>query len=115
MTKLRAFARCLDAYILRPYYPVSNFYRVVHDERGLQVDFMGAVHGIRSFERLRSGAETIHIGGYPLALAALRDIIDSKRTAGRNRDQAVLEILEHTLHEKEKCQGGPIASAKKGK
>jgi predicted nucleotidyltransferase len=98
--KLKKFAARLDAMILRPYYPVSALYRVVNDDRGLQVDFMPAIHGVKSFHSLRSRAEQIQLGGNPLWVADLADIIASKRAAGRPRDRAVLEILEKTLREK---------------
>src|SRR5437660_933497 len=56
LNKLKRFARRLDAVILRPYYPVSKFYRVVNDERGLQADFLHAIDGVKSFNSLRSRA-----------------------------------------------------------
>jgi predicted nucleotidyltransferase len=93
LRKLKSFARGLGATVLRPYYPVSDFFRVVRDQDGLQVDFMSRIHGVRSFEGLRSRAETVEIDGIPLRVAALSDIIRSKRAAGRPRDRAMLEIL----------------------
>jgi predicted nucleotidyltransferase len=102
LAKLKKFARLVDAVILRPYYPVSALYRVMNDDRGLQADFMPAIHGVKSFNSLRSRAEKISLGGRSLWIANLVDIIASKRAAGRARDQAVLEILEKTLREKEK-------------
>src|SRR3954464_11699658 len=50
LKKLKAVANSLRATILRPYYPVSELYRVVSDDQGLQLDFMAKLHGIRSFE-----------------------------------------------------------------
>ena len=88
--------------ILRPYYPASKLYRVVNDERGLQADFMTTIHGVKSFNSLRSRAEKIQLGKNFLWVAHLKDIIASKRAAGRARDKAVLEILETTLFEKTK-------------
>ena len=101
LMKLKKFATQLDAVILRPYYPMSALYRVMNDDRGLQVDFMPAIHGIRSFNSLRSRARKIELGGRGLWIASLADIIASKRAAGRPRDKAVLKILENTLREKE--------------
>lgn len=101
LAKLKKFARFLDAVILRPYYPVSKLFRVTNDERGLQVDFMPVIHGIRSFNSLRSRAERVVIGDQAMWVACLTDIIASKRAAGRSRDLAVLPILERTLREKE--------------
>jgi hypothetical protein len=100
LAKLKQFASQLEAIILRPYYPMSGLFRVMNDDRGLQVDFMPLIHGVKSFNSLRSRAEKIQVGGNSLWLAHLGDIIASKRAAGRSRDKAVLEILEKTLHEK---------------
>ena len=100
--KLKRFAASLEAIIMRPYYPVSGLYRVINDDRGLQVDFMPVIHGVKSFNSLRSRAEVIELDGQRLQVASLVDIIASKRAAGRPRDRAVLEILEKTLREKRK-------------
>lgn len=94
MRQLKALAHRLRATILRPYYPVSDLFRLVRDEDGLQVDFMGTIHGLRSFEGVRDRSSTVEIAGARLRVAALADIIKSKRAAGRPRDLAVLEILE---------------------
>ena len=94
LQKMKAVARALQATILRPYYPVSSLYRMVRDEDGLQVDLMATIHGIRSFAGVRDRATRMEIGGAPILVAALADIIRSKRAAGRPRDRAVLDILE---------------------
>jgi hypothetical protein len=98
--KLKRLADRLQAVILRPCYPASALYRVVNEDRGLQADFMPAIHGVRSFDHLRSRAEAMLVGGHHLWVASLADIIASKRAVGRPRDKAVLEILEETLREK---------------
>jgi hypothetical protein len=102
LAKLKKFAAHLEAVVLRPYYPVSALYRVMNDDRGLQADFMPVIHGVKSFNSLRSRAIKIHLGGRDLWVAHLSDIIASKRAAGRPRDRAVLHILEKTLREKRK-------------
>jgi hypothetical protein len=102
LSKLKRFSRGLEATILRPYYPISKLYRVVNDDLGLQADFMPVIHGVKSFNSLRSRAQKIDIAGNPLWVAGLADIIASKRAAGRPRDKAVLEVLEATLREKSK-------------
>ena len=102
LIRLKALARALRAMILRPYYPVSDLYRVVRDDDGLQVDFMGTIHGVRSFEGLRDRAVRIEVGGAAILVASLSDIITSKRAAGKPRDRAVLEILETALEEASK-------------
>lgn len=97
LRKLKAVAADLHAMILRPFYPVSRRYRVVDDDTGLQVDFMPQIHGIRSFEGLRSRSVERDVDGLLLRVASLDDIIASKKAAGRDRDKAVLPILEKTL------------------
>lgn len=101
LKKLKAVAKSFEAVILRPYYPVSELYRVVNDAQGLQLDFMAKLHGIRSFEGLRSRSDAVTFGAHELKIACLADIIKSKRATGRDRDLAVLPILEKTLHEQE--------------
>ncbi|MFM8890684.1 MAG: hypothetical protein ACKOTB_03500 [Planctomycetia bacterium] len=97
LKKLKAVAKALDAVILRPYYPMSKLYRVVDDDTGLQADFMPVIHGVRSFASLRSRAESRDVEGFTVLVATLDDIIKSKKAAGRDRDRAVIPILEKTL------------------
>jgi len=84
LRKLKAFARELGAMILRPYYPASDLFRVVSDDLGLQVDFLATIHGVRSFESLRSRAVAVKVGS--VAVAAPPGIVNSKRAAGRAKD-----------------------------
>jgi predicted nucleotidyltransferase len=99
LQKLKALARRLDATILRPFYPASDLYRVVRDD-GLQLDFMAAVHGIRSFEGLRDRATDLEIEDTSIRVASLPDIIRSKKAARRPRDIAVIDVLEKALEER---------------
>lgn len=108
LQKLKQFAVRLDAAVLRPYYPVSDMFRVVRDD-GMQVDFMATVHGIRSFEGVRARATIVELGGVRLAVASLGDIIRSKRAAGRPRDLAVVDVLERVHAQAE--QRSPSADA----
>jgi predicted nucleotidyltransferase len=97
LRKLKAVANALNAVILRPFYPVSKLYRMVDDTSGLQADFMPVIHGVRSFEGLRSRATEYAVGTIKVKVASLSDIIASKKAAGRDRDLAVLPVLEQTL------------------
>ena len=92
--KLKQIADALRATILRPYYPASDLYRIVRDEDWLQLDFMSTVHGIRSFAGVRDRSTRIDIGGAPLVVASLSDIIASKSAARPPRGLAVIDILE---------------------
>ena len=115
LKKLKALADELGAQILRPYYPLSGLYRVVNDETGMQLDFMSAVHGIDSFESLRAGAVEVKFGGHAVKVSSLEQIIASKRALGRERDRAVLGLLERTLHEKKKHADKAAPSPEKRK
>jgi hypothetical protein len=97
--KLKAIAVRLEAVLLRPYYPVSGLYRIMRDSDGLQLDFMGVIHGIRSYEGLRKRSIEVRFGAARIRVATLGDIIKSKKAAGRPRDLAVIEQLEKTLGE----------------
>src|SRR5688500_15239847 len=66
LSKLKALARTLRATVLRPYYPASDLYRLMREDDGLQVDFMGTIHGLRSFEGVRDRASLIEIKGVPI-------------------------------------------------
>lgn len=107
LAKLKRIAKRLDAVILRPFYPVSRLYRMTSDASGLQADFMPVIHGVKSFESLRSRAVAIEIDGRQLLAASLDDIIKSKRAAGRDRDLAVLPVLERTAAQRRPKSDAP--------
>ena len=99
LQKLKKLATALGATVLRPYYPVSDLYRVVRDEDGLQLDFRGTIHGLRSVAGVRDRASVVDVGDATILVASLEDIIKSKRAARRPRDLAVLPVLERALEE----------------
>jgi hypothetical protein len=67
------------------------------------------IHGVKSFESLRSRAEERKVGSLSLLIASLDDIIASKKSAGRDRDLAVLPVLEKTRRE---ASPKPVIGAK---
>jgi hypothetical protein len=81
LRKLKAQAARLRAAILRPYSPASDLYRVVRDDDGLQLDFMGTIHGLRSYEGVRDRAVLVEVGGAVLRVATLAD--SSRASAAR--------------------------------
>jgi len=102
VTKLKRLATSLGAVIFTPFYPVSGLFRLSRDGDALQLDFMTTIHGVRSFNSVRSRAIAVDVEGERLWVAALADIIASKRAADRPQDRAVLDVLEATLKQKEK-------------
>jgi len=113
--KLRDIAAELEAVLMKPYYPVSGMLRITRDEDGLQLDFMGEIHGVRSFEGLRKRAVRLPMGESELVVAALADIIKSKKAADRPRDRAVLPVLEKVLAETARHSQSPPRSPQEGK
>src|SRR5450756_1366219 len=109
--KLSAIAAELQAVLMKPHYPVSSLLRISRDDDGLQLDFMAEIDGIRSFEGLRKRAVAVPLGEARILVAALADIIKSKKAAGRPRDLAVLPILEKVLEEATRQQKGPAGSS----
>jgi len=108
LQKLKRFAASLGATVMRPYYTVADLFRVVRDD-GLQVDFMGTIHGVRSFEGVRDRATMVHVGGVAIHVASLADIIRSKRAAGRPQDLAVVTVLERAHARKEAQEASTVA------
>ena len=105
LRKLKGVARGLGAVILRPYYPASDLFRLTRDEDSLQIDFMATIHGVTSYNSVKSRAKFAEVGGEQILVAALSDIIASKRAANRPRDRAVLDVLTTTLKEKKATPG----------
>ncbi len=93
--KLQQLARSLGGHLSQPFQPTSDMYRLITEN--LQIAFVSRMDGIRSFESLRSRADTIDVGGATLRVASLEDVITSKRATGREKDLASLPILEKTL------------------
>ena len=102
LKKVKNVAAALGMSFSQPYYPASDLYRLLDKASGLQLDFMSRLHGVKSFESLKSRAAEVYFGAGRIWVADLRDIIKSKRALGRSKDIAVLELLEKTQREKEK-------------
>ena len=64
---------------------------------GTQFNAIFKPDGLRSFEAERKGCRFGQLGGVRVRVLPLRRVIASKRAAGRDKDIAVLPILERTL------------------
>lgn len=111
LKKLKAMAKELDATLLRPYYPASGLFRIFRDADALQIDFMSVIDGVRSFDGMHRRATPVRLGNAEIRVAALADIIRSKRAAGRPQDTAVLGVLEKTLEEASRDSKGATRSS----
>ncbi|MDZ4659146.1 MAG: hypothetical protein SH868_16355 [Bythopirellula sp.] len=98
LRKLKAVAKSLDASILKPYYPISDLYRVVNDDRGMQLDFMAKLHGIRSFDGLHSRAVSVAFGEQTILIASLADIIKIDPAISRKKFRPVHVSPESKLN-----------------
>lgn len=85
LQKLKALADELGATIFRPHYPASELYRLVRDLDGLQLDFMAKVDAVSRFEDLRARAVEMNVGGSPLLVAALADVMSVVPPVGTPR------------------------------
>ena len=94
LRKLKAVASALGAVILRPYYPVSNLYRMVDDATGLQADFMPAIHGVRSFEGLRAHPLLSRNGPHPVG--ADPDMPPRKKQLSATRRRALAALARES-------------------
>lgn len=95
--KLGKVADLLQGAITQPFPSLSSVYRIRRMEPMLQVDLTGTIHGVKSFNSLRSRAARVDLNGRLILVASLADIIKSKKEAGRPQDLAVLYVLEATL------------------
>ena len=98
--RIRTLARILGADIFTSKKPYGTTMLFV-EETNIQIDLLRRMDGISSFRALRTRART-EPKLDDTVVASLRDIITSKRAAGRPKDLAVLPELEATLHEIEK-------------
>jgi hypothetical protein len=66
------------------------------------IDILFVLSGISDFASLKRNSTAVDFCGNPLRIAALADIIASKKAAARPKDLASIPILEMTLDEKRK-------------
>jgi len=74
---------------------------------------MGEIDGIRSFEGLRKRAHHLSFGEAGLLVAALADIIKSKKAAGRPQEITMLPVQEMRLAKPRVTRKARLAALKK--
>lgn len=57
------------------------------------LDVLATPSGTSGYDDLAAGAETMDLGGFPVQVVALDDLIRMKRAAGRPKDRIEAEIL----------------------
>jgi len=99
--KLAAIAQDLNCQFIELKLPDDNYmYRLAHQTEPLVIDILFALSGIKNMAALKKNAMPVKFGKHHLLVAALADIIRSKKAAGRPKDLASIPILELTLNEK---------------
>jgi len=97
--RIQTMATILGASVHPPKRPYGTTMLFVTPSN-MQIDLLVRIDGIRSFRALRTRAKVYaDLGNTPVA--TLRDVIRSKRAAGRPKDMAIIPELEATLHELE--------------
>lgn len=100
--RIQTMATILGASVFPPTRPYGTTMLLVSPSN-MQIDLLVRMDGIRSFRALRTRAKVYaDLGNTPVA--TLRDVIRSKRAAGRPKDMAIIPELEATLHEIEQKQ-----------
>ena len=71
--KLRKVADLLGGQITQPFPEISSVFRIVRQHSQLQVDITSQIHGVKSFNSLRSRAVRLEIDGRTILVAVHRD------------------------------------------
>lgn len=101
--KLAAIAQRMNCQFVEMKLVDDNYmYRLIHRTEPLVIDILFVLSGISDFASLKRNSTAVDFCGNPLRIAALADIIASKKAAARPKDLASIPILEMTLDEKRK-------------
>ena len=61
------------------------------------IDLLGEITGLGPYDRVAASAVTLQLTDFPVRVVGLQDLITSKRTLGRPKDQRVARELELVL------------------
>jgi len=61
------------------------------------LDLLGHITGLGDYEAIAATAISLRMFGRSVLVMTLKDVIQSKKAAGRTKDKAVLPVLEKTL------------------
>jgi predicted nucleotidyltransferase len=67
------------------------------------IDLLGEVQGVGGYAECLQNSNEMELFGYPFHVLSLRDLIASKRAAGRPKDRLVLPELEAILEYETAC------------
>ncbi|MCI0441684.1 nucleotidyltransferase [bacterium] len=93
--KLKRFAELFQVSLTDPYPSTSNMISAVG--RSIHIDFMKTLSSGKSFSSLKSRAHRIKIGRHKALVADLKDLIEAKEAAGRDKDKFSVIRMKETL------------------
>lgn len=104
LPKIRCLADSLGAVLIMASSPMTRMVKIENESEGLFLDLLDAPAGMPGFASVRKRAVELSFDGQPsrVFVAALRDIIASKRQMARPKDLAVLPLMELTRDEQER-------------
>ena len=100
--KIKYAAKILKGSYIPSESELTNTCKIINEEEDIYIDIIDSPDGIKSFASVRSRSTLVKFGNSKIYVAALKDIIASKKAANRPKDKAVMEILEKTLEENKK-------------
>ncbi|MBI2686790.1 MAG: hypothetical protein HYX27_10775 [Acidobacteria bacterium] len=84
--KLRKVAGLLGGQVTQPFPAISTVFRILRLDSQLQIDLTSQVHGVKSFNSLRSKAVQVEIDGRTILVASLADLIRMSRCFMSSRE-----------------------------
>ncbi|MEI8354369.1 MAG: hypothetical protein WCG22_07680 [Lentisphaerota bacterium] len=101
--KLAALAQRMNCQFVELKLMDGNYmYRLIHRSEPIIIDFLFAPSGLDDFEAVSRRSSEVFFAGNRLRIAALEDILASKKAAARPKDLASIPILEMTIDERQK-------------
>ncbi len=93
--KIKEFARLLNMTEYKRDEAISEVITVEGKE--LSIDFIFRLSSQDKFESIRSRSKKIKVGKFYCMVADLKDILESKKSANRPKDRAIIKLIEDTL------------------
>ncbi|MEW6103715.1 MAG: nucleotidyltransferase [bacterium] len=100
--KINQFASNLDLFLFKPDEAISETIRAEGKE--FIVDFVFRLAPDQSFEGIRKRAKRIKIGSIFCKVASLEDVLKAKTYVNRDKDKAVLKIIQDTIRIKNRLE-----------
>lgn len=101
--KIKKFAELLELSLYKRNEAISEV--ITAEGKELSIDFLFRLAPNQRYESVRSRAKRMRIGSLFCLVADLEDILKSKKAVGRQKDIAVIKLIEDTIKIKKKLRG----------